>query len=219
MADPPVINSGLPTVPPDTFNQIVFAPSEASKTQVPAITAGEEEKDEESISENNAVSNSKITLKKDLFRRLSNTFQANSDDEVNKGFTNVKFPKGTHNRPRSNSIGEVNTLESMKRNQGMLVGAVNSISLSLGSWFTDQEGRTASLKEQVADLSNQLKQANTNQEGQMLSLRGQVKALTDQLEQTNNTLKHLVTSKVSLSDTTGLQEDVQAVGDVIKKAV
>ena len=43
--------------------------------------------------------------------------------------------------------------------------------------------------------------------------------LTGQLEKTNNTLKHLVTSKVSLSDTTGLQEDVQAMKDDIKKAV
>jgi hypothetical protein len=221
MADLPVIDSGLPPVPPDTSNQTVLTP----KTQAPATTAGGE-RGEESASENTAVSNTGIALGgggllfgSDFARRLSNSFQTNLENEVNKNFTNVKFPKGAHNRPRSNSIGETSTLESMKRNQVMLVGAVNSITLGLSDWFTDQERQTASLKEQVTDLSNQLKQANTNQGGQMLSLGGQVKALTDQLEQTNNTLKHLVTSEVSLSDTTGLQEDVQAMGDVIKKAV
>jgi hypothetical protein len=45
------------------------------------------------------------------------------------------------------------------------------------------------------------------------------KALRDQLEQTNTTLKHLVNSKVSLSDTTGLQEDIKTMGNDISKAV
>jgi hypothetical protein len=147
MADLPVIDSGLPPVPPDTSNQTILTP----KTQAPATTAGGE-RGEESASENTAVSNTGIALEggllfgSDFARRLSNSFQANPENEVNKNSTNVKFPKGAHNRPRSNSIGETSTLESMKRNQVMLVGAVNSITLGLSDWFTDQERQTASVK-------------------------------------------------------------------------
>ena len=57
MADLPVIDSGLPPVPPDTSNQTILTP----KTQAPATTAGGE-RGEESASENTAVSNTGIAL-------------------------------------------------------------------------------------------------------------------------------------------------------------
>jgi hypothetical protein len=215
MTNPLEINSGPPPArPPDISVPIIFVPNETPKTQVSATTAGKE-----SNSESTAVSNPKLGFEESLGRRLSSTFQTMSDDEWNNCFKNVKFTKGTLNRPRSNSISEVTTLESMRKNQGKIVNVVNSMSQGLGNWFTDQEGRMTFLKEQVTDLTGQLKQANTNQESQILSLKEQLTVLTGQLEKTNNTLKHLVTSKVSLSDTTGLQEDVQAMKDDIKKAV
>ena len=57
MADLPVIDSGLPPVPPDTSNQTVLTP----KTQALATTAGGE-RGEESASENTAVSNTGTAL-------------------------------------------------------------------------------------------------------------------------------------------------------------
>jgi hypothetical protein len=221
MAEQPVINTGLPTVPPDPSNQANLTP----KIHIPAITAGGEG-GVGSASENTTVSDTGTTLGdtalgggllfgSEYARRLSNSSQLNLENVANKNPTNVRFPKGAHARPRSNSIGDTGTLESMKRTQKLLVGTVNSITLGLSEWFTEQERQTMSLKEQVTDLSNQLKQAHTNQGGQMLSQ----KALRDQLEQTNNTLKHLVNSEVSLSDTTGLQEDIKTMGNDIKGAV
>ena len=165
MTNPLEINSGPPPArPPDISVPIIFVPNETPKTQVSATTAGKE-----SNSESTAVSNPQLAIKESLGRRLSSTFQAMSDDEWNNCFKNVTFKKGTLNRPRSNSISEATTLESMRKNQGKIVNVVNSMSQGLGNWFTDQEGRMTSLKEQVTDLTGQLKQANTKQESQILT--------------------------------------------------
>ena len=163
------------------------------KTHTPATTAGgaggeEPASENTTVSDTGTVPGGNPQYGSKYARRLSNSSQVNLENlekVANKNPTNARFQKGAHARLRSNSIGDTDTLESMRRTQKLLVGAVNSvigsvnsISMGLSEWFTEQEIRTEFLKEQVTDLSNQLKQAHTDQRGQMLSQ----KALRDQLE-------------------------------------
>jgi hypothetical protein len=158
------------------------------KTNTPATTAGgaggeEPTAENTTVSDTGTVPGGNLQFGSKYKRRLSNSSQVNLENlenVANKNPTNVRFPKGAHARLRSNSIGNTGTLESMKRTQKLLVGTVNSVTLGLSEWFTEQERQTEFLKEQVTDMSNQLKQAHTDQRGQMLSQ----KALRDQLEQT-----------------------------------
>ena len=189
----PVINTGLPTVPPDPSNPEILTP----KTNTPATTAGGAE-GEEPTSENTTVSDTETVLggnpqySSKYARRLSNSSKVNQENLENLekvASKNPRIQKGAQARLRANSIGNTDTLESMRRTQKLqykelvgavnsVIGSVNSISMGLAEWFTEQKSRTEFLKEQVTDLSNQLKQAHTDQRGQMLSQ----KALRDQLE-------------------------------------
>ena len=212
----------LPTVPPDKPKSTSLAPIPNS----PAKTAGGTRGDE-SPSENTKVSDSEILILDPVFKsvfgkEVSNSSKLNQEDladldkMVNK---NTRNQRGASTRPRANSIGNADTLESIKKTQKLqykelagglntIITVVNSISKGLFEWCTDLTG-------QVKDLKEELKLTHTDQGGQLLSQ----KALREELELTNSTLKHLVNSKVSLSDTKGLQEDIKAMGHDISKAV
>jgi hypothetical protein len=104
MAVQPVIDTGLPTVPPDPSNQATLTP----KTHTPAITAGGEG-GVESASENTTVSDTgtvpggNLQFGSKYKRRLSNSSQVNLENlenVANKNPTNVRFPKGAHARLR-----------------------------------------------------------------------------------------------------------------------
>jgi hypothetical protein len=164
MAAQPVQQPVLPTVPPDKPNPMSLAP----KPNSPAKTAGGA-RGEESTSENTKVSDTETIAggnpeyRSEFGRRLSDSSKLNQENLENLekvANKNTRIHKGASSRLRANSIGNADTLESIRRTQKLqykeLVGAintviasVNSISTGLFEWFTEQETQTKFLNGQV----------------------------------------------------------------------